>query len=129
MSAVQFTLNHVTLIDKGPHGPWGYALLTPRGEFDTDKADTIELRGFDRPTLERIAKALPTIKADGKALSFQADIRTEVHNETYVKDGQSNARRVMRVYLTSVPQWAKVETKPDMGNLDDILPEDPGAGF
>lgn len=122
MSTVQFTLNHVTLVDKGQYGPWGYALLTPRGEFNTESADVIELRGVERSTLERIAASLPAIKKDGLALSFQSEIRTEVKDESFVtKAGEPATKRVLRVYMTSTPQWAKVPTAPDMGNLGDIL--------
>lgn len=123
-----FTLNHITLIDKGQHGPWGYALLTPRGSFDADKADVIELRGLARTDLEAIAKALPGIKAESKVLTLEAEVRTEVRDEVFTtKAGEPAAKRVMRVYLCSTPVWNKADGTPDMGNLADILGGDPGG--
>lgn len=117
-----FTLNHVTLVDKGQHGPWGYALLTPRGSFDSAKADVIELRGVARTDLEAIAKSLSAIKAEGKALALEAEVRTEVRDELFVtKAGEPASKRVLRVYLTSTPTWSKIDTAPSMGNLADIL--------
>lgn len=117
-----FTLNHVSLVDKGSFGPWGYALLTPRGEFDAQQADVIELRGIARTDLEAIAKSLSAIKAEGKALAFEAQVRTEIKDELFVtKAGEPAQKRVLRVYLTSTPTWSKIDTAPSMGNLADIL--------
>jgi hypothetical protein len=118
----KFQLNHVTLVEKGAFGPWGYALLTPKGEFDTQESDVIELRGQSREDLEKIAKALPAIKSENMGLVFEADIRTEVKDELYVtKAGEPASKRVLRVYLTSTPVWSKEPTSPGPGNLADVL--------
>jgi hypothetical protein len=119
----KFQLNHVTLVDKGAFGPWGYALLTPRQDFPEAKdADVIELRGLDRPALEAIAKALPVIKTESLALCFEAEVRTEVKDEVFVtKAGEPASKRVLRVYLSSTPVWTKEPASTGTGNLAEIL--------
>lgn len=116
-----FTVNHISLIENGQYGPWGYALLGSR----EIQADVVELRGFKRPVLERMKQALPAIKAEGLVLMLEADVRTEERVESFVSKttGEQATKRVVRVYLESAPVWSKVPavTEVDLGNLDDIL--------
>lgn len=115
-----FTVNHISLIENGQYGPWGYALLGSR----EIQADSLELRGIKRETLERLKKALPVIKAEGLVLTVEADVRTEERVESFTtKAGEAATKKVVRVYLESSPTWAKVPAAPavEMGNLDDIL--------
>jgi len=120
----KFILNHVSLVEKGASGPWGYGLVSgPFTMTDGSKPDAIELRGLGLDTFQRLAKALPAIKAGNQVLTCEASVRTEERTERFVtKTGEAATKTVVRLYLESTPRWAK-EAKPvvDEGNLADIL--------
>lgn len=121
----KFTVNHVTIMDKGVNGPWGYALVSIDDERFA-QADTIELRGLGLETFTKLAKNLPAIKADDKVLTCEAEVRYEKRVENFTtKAGEAATKNVVRLYLTSTPMWAK-EDRPVVGsgNLDDILDDD-----
>ena len=123
----KFTVNHVTLVDKGVNGPWGYGLVSgPFAMTDGSKPDVVELRGLGLETFERIARALPAIKAGDQVLTCEAEVRTEERVERFTtKAGEAATKTVVRLYLESTPVWAK-EAKPVVseGNLDDVLGDD-----
>jgi hypothetical protein len=117
---MKVSINHISIVEKGNNGPWGYALVNAP---DAPKGDTVELRGLGLDTFQRIAAALPGIKAAGQMLSLDAEVRVEelVQNFT-TKAGEPATKNVVRLYLESTPQWARV-VRPviDEGNLSDVL--------
>ena len=123
----KFTVNHISLVEKGVSGPWGYGLVS--GPFlmaDGSKPDVVELRGLGLETFERIARALPAIKAGDQVLTCEAEVRTEERLERFTtKAGEAATKTVVRLYLESTPVWAK-EARPVVseGNLGDILGDD-----
>ena len=123
----KFTVNHISLVEKGVNGPWGYGLVSgPFTMTDGSKPDVVELRGLGLETFERIARALPAIKGNDQILTCEAEVRTEERIERFTtKAGEAATKTVVRLYLESTPVWAK-EAKPVVseGNLADILGDD-----
>lgn len=120
----KFTVNHVTVVEKGANGPWGYALVSGAVTMaDGSRPDVIELRGLGLDAFQRIARALPTLRSEGMTLTVEAETRSEERVERFTtKAGEPATKTVVRVYLTSTPQWAKeVKEVVGEGNLGDIL--------
>lgn len=130
----KFTVNHVSIVEKGPQGPWAYALVSsdsPRFQ----NADVIELRSLPLEVFQKLAVALPTIKAGNQILSCEAEIRYEKKVESFVsKTGEARTKNVVRLYLQSDPKWSR-EVKLEIGEgnlsdiLGDVLPRDDGDIF
>ena len=120
----KFTVNHITIRDKGQSGPWGYALVSP-AERIAD-IDVFELRGLGLETYKKLAKGLPRIKAKGLELTVEAEVRTEKVVDNFLNSkGEPTTSRVLRIYLESTPVWnEEVKKVVGEGNLSDILGDD-----
>ena len=121
---LKFTVNHVSLVEKGANGPWGYALVTgPLQMADGSKPDAVELRGLGLETFVKLAKALPAIKASNQVLACEAQVRTEERIERFTtKTGEAATKSVIRLYLESTPAWSReARVQIGEGNLADIL--------
>lgn len=121
----KFTVNHVTVVEKGANGPWAYALVSAQDVTmaDGSRPDVIELRGLGLETFQRIARALPSLRNEGLTLTCDAETRCEERIESFqTKAGEPATKKVVRLYLQSTPVWNK-EEKPVVseGNLGDIL--------
>jgi hypothetical protein len=126
-------INHVNIVEKGPHGPWGYALVSAP---DAPRADVVELRGLGLETLQRLLTRnvegrtfIDQIRDAGEVLSLNAEMRVkELVEEFTTKKGEPATKSVVRLYLESTPEWARV-TPPIIGegNLSDVLGDLIGA--
>lgn len=117
---MKVSINHISIVEKGLNGPWGYALVNAP---DAPKGDVVELRGLGLDSLQRIAAALPQVKAAGEILSLDAEVRVEELVQNFVtRNGEAATKSVVRLYLESTPQWARIP-KPVIseGNLADVI--------
>ncbi len=117
---MKVSINHISIIEKGLNGPWGYALVSGP---EAPKADVVELRGLGLDTLQRIAAALPGIKAEGANLEVNAEVRMEELQQNFTtKAGEPATKNVVRLYLESTPQWARIPKQIiGEGNLADVI--------